>query len=60
MPGNLLISLDIEEMVDFLGYRNDIENLLKISDLAVASSLREGLAGQYYGGNGLWVAGYCY
>ena len=30
-------------MVDFLGYRNDIENLLKISDLAVASSLREGL-----------------
>ena len=34
---------DIEEMVDFLGYRNDIENLLKISDLAVASSLREGL-----------------
>ena len=35
--------LGIEEMVDFLGYRNDIENLLKISDLAVASSLREGL-----------------
>ena len=34
---------DIEGMVDFLGYRNDIENLLKISDLAVASSLREGL-----------------
>ena len=30
-------------MVDFLGYRNDIETLLKISDLAVASSLREGL-----------------
>src|SRR4051794_13239116 len=34
---------EIEGMVDFLGYRNDIENLLKISDLAVASSLREGL-----------------
>ena len=30
-------------MVDFLGYRNDIETLLKISDVAVASSLREGL-----------------
>ena len=35
--------LGIEEMVDFLGYRNDIETLLKISDVAVASSLREGL-----------------
>ena len=30
-------------MVDFLGYRNDIESLLKMSDIAVASSLREGL-----------------
>ncbi|WP_338453370.1 glycosyltransferase family 4 protein [Niallia oryzisoli] len=35
--------LEIEKMVDFLGFRNDIENLLKMSDLAVASSLREGL-----------------
>ena len=35
--------LGIEEMVDFLGYRDDIETLLKISDVAVASSLREGL-----------------
>ena len=30
-------------MVDFLGYRDDIEILLKLSDVAVASSLREGL-----------------
>lgn len=37
------VRLDIEKMVDFLGFRNDIENLLKMSDLAVASSLREGL-----------------
>ena len=35
--------LGITEMVDFLGYRDDIETLLKISDVAVASSLREGL-----------------
>ncbi|MCQ6275277.1 glycosyltransferase family 4 protein [Bacillus sp. V3B] len=35
--------LGIKEMVHFLGYRNDIETLLKISDAAVASSLREGL-----------------
>ena len=35
--------LGITEMVDFLGYRDDIETLLKLSDVAVASSLREGL-----------------
>jgi glycosyltransferase EpsD len=35
--------LGVESMVEFLGYRNDIESLLKMSDLAVASSLREGL-----------------
>ena len=33
----------LKKMVDFLGYRNDIESLLKICDVAVASSLREGL-----------------
>ena len=27
--GNLLSTLGIEEMVDFLGYRNDIETLIK-------------------------------
>ncbi|WP_198512459.1 glycosyltransferase family 4 protein [Bacillus sp. mrc49] len=36
-------SLGIEDKVDFLGFRKDIDQLLKISDLAVASSLREGL-----------------
>ncbi|MGE7663643.1 glycosyltransferase family 4 protein [Peribacillus sp. NPDC097197] len=36
-------TLGISENVDFLGFRNDIDVLLKISDLAVASSLREGL-----------------
>jgi glycosyltransferase EpsD len=30
-------------MVEFLGYRNDIVNLLPMCDVAVASSLREGL-----------------
>jgi glycosyltransferase EpsD len=39
----LSIKLGIEGMVEFLGYRNDIDKLLKISDIAVASSLREGL-----------------
>lgn len=39
----LAASLGIEKMVDFLGYRHDIEFLLKMSDIAVASSLREGL-----------------
>jgi glycosyltransferase EpsD len=39
----LVVSLGIEEMVDFLGFRNDIEKILKIADIAVASSLREGL-----------------
>jgi glycosyltransferase EpsD len=35
--------LDVEEMIDFLGYRNDIQSLLPLCDAAVASSLREGL-----------------
>jgi glycosyltransferase EpsD len=39
----LSIHLGLENMVDFLGYRHDIESLLKMSDMAVASSLREGL-----------------
>ncbi|WP_057912977.1 glycosyltransferase family 4 protein [Peribacillus muralis] len=36
-------TLGIHNRVDFLGFRKDIAHLLKISDLAVASSLREGL-----------------
>ena len=39
----LATKLGVDEMVDFLGFRKDIENLLNMSDLAVASSLREGL-----------------
>ena len=33
----------LEKNIHFLGYRTDIPRLLKISDLAVSSSLREGL-----------------
>lgn len=33
----------ISQSVHFLGYRNDIPQLLRISDLSVSSSLREGL-----------------
>lgn len=39
----LAIKLRVEKMVHFLGYRNDIQSLLSICDVAVASSLREGL-----------------
>ncbi|MEK3991745.1 glycosyltransferase family 4 protein [Robertmurraya sp. FSL R5-0851] len=35
--------LDVISMIDFLGYRRDIESLLKMSDIVVASSKREGL-----------------
>ncbi|MGI8384809.1 glycosyltransferase family 4 protein [Robertmurraya sp. P23] len=35
--------LGVEHMVEFLGFRKDIESLLKISDIVVASSKREGL-----------------
>lgn len=35
--------LNVEHMVDFLGYRNDIPSLLPMCDIAVSSSLREGL-----------------
>ncbi|MDQ0270924.1 glycosyltransferase family 4 protein [Cytobacillus purgationiresistens] len=36
-------SLGIRHMVDFLGFRKDIDLLLQMCDLVVASSLREGL-----------------
>jgi glycosyltransferase EpsD len=39
----LATTLGVQGMVDFLGYRSDIEELLKASDIGVASSLREGL-----------------
>lgn len=35
--------LGIENKVDFLGQRNDIDDLLHASDIAVGSSIREGL-----------------
>ncbi|WP_026694371.1 glycosyltransferase family 4 protein [Peribacillus kribbensis] len=40
---DLAKNLHVDHMIDFLGYRRDIVNLLGISDIAVASSLREGL-----------------
>lgn len=36
-------NLGVQDMIQFLGYRADIDVLLKMSDIAVASSLREGL-----------------
>lgn len=39
----LAVKMGVEKMVHFLGYRNDIPSLLSIVDVAVASSLREGL-----------------
>ncbi len=39
----LAVQLGIAEMVHFLGYRTDIVALLPMCDIAVASSLREGL-----------------
>lgn len=35
--------LNVDSFIHFLGYRNDINDLLPICDIAVASSLREGL-----------------
>jgi glycosyltransferase EpsD len=35
--------LDVSENVEFLGHRNDVPNLLMLSDIVVASSRREGL-----------------
>ncbi|UOR13802.1 glycosyltransferase family 4 protein [Halobacillus amylolyticus] len=39
----LAVKLGISHMVDFLGFRKDIKELVSISDVAVGSSLREGL-----------------
>ena len=39
----LVNKLGIEKYVEFLGYRNDVPNLMLISDIAVSSSRREGL-----------------
>ncbi|MGG4393764.1 glycosyltransferase family 4 protein [Paenibacillus thiaminolyticus] len=37
------VKLGVDRHVHFLGYRNDIPNLLHMSDIAVSGSLREGL-----------------
>ncbi|MBD1378867.1 glycosyltransferase family 4 protein [Metabacillus arenae] len=39
----LALELGAEKMVHFLGYRNNIDEILPLCDAAVASSLREGL-----------------
>lgn len=39
----LVNKLDLNKNVEFLGFRSDIKNLLMLSDVAVASSRREGL-----------------
>jgi len=40
---HLAVKLGISHMIDFLGFRKDIEDILSICDLAVGSSFREGL-----------------
>lgn len=40
---NLASSLQVEDQVYFLGYREDIPQLLTISDVAISASSREGL-----------------
>lgn len=39
----LVNSKNLENNIHFLGYRSDVDKLLKISDIGVASSIREGL-----------------
>ena len=39
----LVGKLELEEQIHFLGYRNDIPKLLKISDIAVSTASQEGL-----------------
>lgn len=40
---DLAMKLGVSSQIDFLGYRNDIDQILPICDIAVASSFREGL-----------------
>lgn len=41
---NIVKNEELDNNIHFLGFRKDIPKLLKISDLAVSSSLREGLS----------------
>ena len=40
---NLAKKLCVEDQIKFLGYRNDVSSLMKLSDIAVSASRREGL-----------------
>jgi len=40
---NIVKEIGLEKQIQFLGFRNDIPKLLNISDLAVTSSMQEGL-----------------
>lgn len=40
---NLVELLKIEENVDFLGYKTNLDNYVKLSDVAISASIREGL-----------------
>lgn len=40
---NLVKRLNVEEHVEFLGYRDDIQQLMSIADIAVSTSRQEGL-----------------
>lgn len=40
---NLAVKLDVQAHVEFLGQRDDIANLMAISDIAISSSRQEGL-----------------
>jgi glycosyltransferase EpsD len=41
---SIIATLNIVEIVDFLGYRNDVEKICQISDIYVSMSKQEGLA----------------
>lgn len=40
---NKVKSLNLDDYIDFLGYRNDVENIMRLSDVAISMSRREGL-----------------
>jgi glycosyltransferase EpsD len=40
---NLVVHYHLDDIVDFLGYRNDVNKLTMVSDLVFSASIREGL-----------------